>query len=74
MYDSFMNTLFYWCVELLRTVAPYVGMTYEEINIWLFVVIHPAVTVLLFGMWYNARRNKQNVDAITYYKRYGSVQ
>ena len=56
-YDLLINKGFYFCVELLRTVAPYLNMTYEEINIWLFVVIHPAITVLLCWMWYNERRS-----------------
>jgi len=66
MYDVFMNTLFYWCVELLRIVAPYLGMTYEEINIWLFVVIHPAITLLLLWMWYNERRNSTHDNAFAH--------
>tara|TARA_B100000686_G_C16754496_1_gene954581 strand:- start:17 stop:331 length:315 start_codon:yes stop_codon:yes gene_type:complete len=35
------------CVELTRWAAPVGGMTYQEINIWLFVIIQPGLIVLL---------------------------
>jgi len=46
-YDHFMNSLFYICVDILRWGAKHLGMTYEELNIWVFVVIHPALTLIL---------------------------
>lgn len=48
-YDQLMNWLFYICVDILRWGAKHLGMTYEELNIWVFVVIHPALTLLLLG-------------------------
>lgn len=45
-YDAFMNDLFYICVALLRWGAYHLGMTYEELNIWIFVVIHPVMTLV----------------------------
>lgn len=45
-YDAFMNQLFYVCVALLRWGAYHLGMSYEELNIWIFVVIHPLMTVV----------------------------
>lgn len=38
-----MNDLFYWCVRLLIDWANALGMTYEEINIWIFVIIEPII-------------------------------
>ena len=46
-YDNFMNQLFYYCVEILKQIAELTGMSYEEANIWIFVVIHPLITLLL---------------------------
>ncbi|MCY7409358.1 MAG: hypothetical protein LH473_03730 [Chitinophagales bacterium] len=43
-----MNEAFYWCVHFLERMAMITGMSYEEINIWLFVIIHPAITLILF--------------------------
>ena len=36
-----IDTTFDWCVEFLYIVADLLGITYEEINIWLFVIIGP---------------------------------
>lgn len=49
-YDAAMNQLFNVCVEILRWGAKHLGMTYEELNIWVFVVIHPAITLVAMGM------------------------
>tara|TARA_R110002096_G_scaffold211657_1_gene399077 strand:- start:697 stop:891 length:195 start_codon:yes stop_codon:yes gene_type:complete len=49
-----MNDFFNWCVWLLEVTAPMVGMTYQEINIWLFVIIQPALIVLFFVLWIRA--------------------
>ena len=46
-YDNFMNQLFYYCVEILKKISEITGMSYEEANIWIFVVIHPLITLLL---------------------------
>jgi len=42
-----MNQFFYYCVEILKKISEITSMSYEEINIWIFVVIHPLVTLLL---------------------------
>ena len=45
-----MDTLFNWCVDVLVYGANILGMTYKEINVWVFVIIWPIVTVLLIGI------------------------
>lgn len=40
-----IDVTFDWCVRLLYEIAGMVGITYEEINIWLFVVIGPLLLV-----------------------------
>ena len=42
-----MNELFDSCVDLLLDWAAALGMTYEEINIWIFVILEPLVFVLM---------------------------
>jgi hypothetical protein len=42
-----VNAIFDWCVDLLEYVAPLIGMTYKELNVWLFVIIHPTITLAL---------------------------
>ena len=44
-----MNKTFKWCVDLLEALALKLHMTYEEVNIWLFVIIEPII--FLFMLW-----------------------
>ncbi len=54
-----MHELFDICVEVLYWIADITGLTYKEANIWIFVIIHPIITVALFAtvIW---QRNKIN--------------
>ena len=36
-----IDVTFDWCVNFLYKIASLLGLSYEEINIWLFVVIGP---------------------------------
>tara|TARA_R100000700_G_C3058011_1_gene74093 strand:+ start:295 stop:489 length:195 start_codon:yes stop_codon:yes gene_type:complete len=58
-----MNELFNLCVELLRWAASLVGMTYQEINIWLFVVIQPGLIVLFAMLWLKERQKAGTISA-----------
>lgn len=40
-----MNEVFDWCVRLLVQWADILGITYKEINVWIFVIIWPVVTM-----------------------------
>ena len=40
-----MNELFDLCVAILYCISDFTGLTYKEANIWIFVVIHPLITV-----------------------------
>jgi len=42
-----IDWIFWTGVELLKQAAAYTGMTYQEVNVWLFIVIHPAITAVL---------------------------
>jgi hypothetical protein len=45
-----MDPIFDWCVNLLVYWAAMLGITYKEINVWVFVIIWPILTVLLIGI------------------------
>ena len=47
-----IDVTFDWCVRFLYRTADLLGITYEEINIWLFVIIGPAA--LLASLALNA--------------------
>ena len=45
-----MDKIFDWCVNVLVYWANILGMTYKEINVWVFVIIWPAMTIVLVGI------------------------
>ena len=46
---KWIDQTFDYCVQLLSDLASILGITYEEINVWLFCVIWPLLTLLMFG-------------------------
>lgn len=55
-----MDTVFDWCVDFLEWLAPLLGMSYKEINVWLFVILMPGVIlmqgVLCLYFWRRLKR------------------
>jgi len=47
-------TIFGVCVWILQVIGEFTGMGYELANIMIFVVIHPAITIMLFILWRRA--------------------
>ena len=45
-----MDAIFDWCVELLIYFAGVFGITYKEINVWVFVIIWPIFTLALIAI------------------------
>ena len=43
-----IDLVYDFCVTLLIDSARFLGITYEEINVWLFVVIWPLLSLVLF--------------------------
>ena len=46
---NWIDVVFDFCVKLLIDAAKFFGITYEEINVWLFVVIWPLLSLVLFA-------------------------
>ena len=44
-----IDEIFNFCVRLLYDIGEVLGITYEEINVWLFVIIWPLASLLLFA-------------------------
>lgn len=42
-----MDQIFDWCVNVLVYWANILGLTYKEINVWVFVIVWPILTLLL---------------------------
>lgn len=47
--DATIDYIFMMCVALLTDLAKFLGISYEEVNIWIFVVIWPILTIYLFS-------------------------
>jgi len=45
-----MDRIFDGCVRVLVYWAGMVGITYKEINVWVFVIIWPILTIILIGV------------------------
>ena len=45
-----MDTVFDWCVSLLNSLAGVVGITYKEINVWIFVIVWPVLSIFMFAL------------------------
>lgn len=59
-YHQIIGDIFDYCVELLIISAQAIGMTYEEINVWLFIVFEPVVFVMI--LLYAWRLRNQNAQ------------
>ena len=46
---NWIDQTFDICVKLLIDLANFMGISYEEINVWLFVVIWPLLSLVLFA-------------------------
>ena len=45
-----MDAIFDWCVKVLLYFAGVFGITYKEINVWVFVIIWPILTIVLVAI------------------------
>jgi hypothetical protein len=51
-----MNNFFEDCVRFMQVTARWLGLTYEEWNVVLFVIVHPLITLVLIGTTIYYRR------------------
>ena len=56
---DWIDTLFRICVYILVDLAELIGISYEAINIWIFVIIQPLLIIIFFVLWRKEKnRNK----------------
>ncbi len=53
---EWVDSVFNWCVIFLVDLADALGITYEEINVWLFVILWPVLTLALLALVLRQRR------------------
>jgi len=45
-----IHTVFQWCVGVLYAAGEWLGIGYEAINVWVFVIVWPIVTLALLAV------------------------
>lgn len=43
-----MDTIFWICVKIMQVMSKMLGITYQQLNVVLFVILHPAITLILY--------------------------
>ena len=62
--NDMINFIFHSSIDALILLARLLGMTYEEINVWLFCVTWPILTFLLmYAVYFLVRQNRELREA-----------
>ena len=63
-----IDITFNWAVRALYQLAEVLGMTYEEINVWLFCVAWPIATLAMIAaivmLWRSNRRMHEQIAKV----------
>jgi hypothetical protein len=63
-----IDAIFDWAVFLLVDAAKFMGITYEEINVWLFCIVWPLATLVMMALalwlWRENVRLRQNIRVV----------
>ena len=56
MHNNWINIIFDWCVNFLVNVASAIGVTYEALNVFIFVIMVPtaigvSMAINLYFIW-----------------------
>ncbi len=43
-----MHTIFWICVKIMQEMSNVLGITYQQLNVILFVFLHPIITIFVF--------------------------
>ena len=58
---NWIDAIFRYCVVLLVNVAKVLGISYEALNIWVFVIIQPLIIIFLIFCILRLRRIIKNI-------------
>ena len=65
-----INDFFNWCVLILEITADLTGMSYELINILLFVILQPLLILIFFYLWQRETKKYREIsDFYDFHKR-----
>jgi len=51
-----MDTIFWICVEIMRELSDLLGISYQAFNVWLFVIVHPIITLYFVYQYLRYKR------------------
>ena len=64
-----INEFFNWCVLVLETMAEYTGMSYELINILIFVILQPLLILIFFYLWRSEKHKYRKISDFYDFKK-----
>ena len=53
--SGLVDQIFMACVQFMYFVCGVTGISYEALNIWLFIIIQPALILIFFLLWLRER-------------------
>ena len=57
-----INEFFNWCVLVLEIMAEHTGMSYELINILIFVILQPLLILIFFYLKIRVRKKYREIS------------
>jgi hypothetical protein len=57
-----INYFFNWCVSVLEIMAELTGISYELINILIFVIVQPLLILIFFYLWRRERHKYREIS------------
>ena len=57
---GWVDTIFRVCVYILVDLSEIMGISYEAINIWIFVIIQPLLILIFFILWRKEKKRNRN--------------
>ena len=55
-----MDTIFWICVKIMQITSNILGITYQQLNVILFVFLQPALIIILFLLYRKYKRLYKN--------------
>lgn len=57
---GWVDAIFRVCVYILVDLSEIIGISYEAINIWIFVIIQPLLILIFFILWRKEKKSNRN--------------
>ena len=57
---GWVDAIFRVCVYILVDLSEIIGISYEAINIWIFVIIQPLLILIFFILWRKEKNKNKN--------------